>query len=168
MGGPVREEPPQRKQPESPTCLAPLPGWAQRVAPLRRQSAPIQARSHRVKSIEKNRKRLVWRLGVVLKLMLERVRVRVAGVGPVWQRAGEGAAAAQGMRQPSCARHLRQTRWRTRSGRAFLLTERIVRSIVAASRASVLMSGWLRKAAHCQCDFLEDSASSWSSRLPSV
>ena len=50
----------------------------------------------------------------------------------------------------------------------FLLTERIVRSIVAASRASVLMSDWLRKAAHCQCDFLEDSASSWSSRLPSV
>src|SRR4029077_2821828 len=41
-------------------------------------------------------------------------------------------------------------------------------SIVGANRASVLMSGWLGKAAHCQCDFSEDSASSWSSRLPSV
>jgi hypothetical protein len=49
-----------------------------------------------------------------------------------------------------------------------LLTERIVRSIVGANGASVLMSGWLRKAPDCQCDFSEDSASSWSSRLPSV
>ncbi len=31
-------------------------------------------------------------------------------------------------------------------------------SIVGANRASVLMSGWLGKAAHCQCDFSEDSA----------
>ena len=40
-------------------------------------------------------------------------------------------------------------------------------SIVRANRASVLLSGWLRKA-RCQCDCSEDSASSWSSRLPSV
>ena len=46
----------------------------------------------------------------------------------------------------------------------FLLTERIVLTIIPVNRAAVLMSGWLRKGPHCQCD-LEDSAYCWSSRL---
>jgi len=70
---------------------------------------------------------------------------------------------ADNQRKRSCG-----WRWRKMRDMLILLTERIVRSIVGANGASVLMSGWLRKAPDCQCDFSEDSASSWSSRLLSV